>query len=107
MQEWISSLLARPSPTSMTLKCEMIIWISGIIAHTLQTRQEEKVKFTVQLCDPVAHLVLILRYKYEITSLSGFMLKIQNIFVLFNSSSIIEVMLKNIKDYSLTHKLIV
>ena len=67
----------------MTLKCEMTIWISGILAHSLQTRQEEKVKGSSSF-----------EFKYEITSLSGFILKIQNIFVLFNSSSIIEVMIK-------------
>ena len=48
----------------------------------------------LRLCDSVAPLVLILRTSVEKTNLFGYISQIQNIFVLFNSSSIGGVMMK-------------
>ena len=48
----------------------------------------------LRLCDPVAPLVLILRTSVRKANLFGFISQIQNIFVLFNSSPIREVMIK-------------
>ena len=44
----------------------------------------------LRLCDPVAPLVLILRTRVRKANLFGYITQIQNIFVLFNSSSIRE-----------------
>ena len=70
------------------------------ILISLQTNQEEKVKFNLHYCydtmDSVAPLVLILRTRVRKANLFGYISQIQNIFVLFNSSSIRGVMIKNI-----------
>ena len=67
----------------------------------MQTNQEDKVN-QIQLTllighyDPVAPLVLILRTNVRKTNVFGYILEIQNIFVLLNSSSIRGVMIQNI-----------
>ena len=67
----------------------------------MQTNQEDKVN-QIQLTllighyDPVAPLVLILRTSVRKANLFDYILEIQNIFVLLNSSSIRGVMIQNI-----------
>ena len=49
------------------------------------------------LCDPVEPIVLILLTSTRKTNLSDYILEIENIFVLLNSSSIREVKIENIR----------
>ena len=67
------------------------IWAIKIHQAALKTSQEEKVKLLVKLCDPVARLCLIFR----IANIFSYILKIQNVFVLLNISSIKSVMIKS------------
>ena len=64
---------------------------------------EGKIQFTLllRLCDSVAPLVLILRNSVRKANLSGYISRIQNIFVLLNSSLIRGVMINNIWDLNL------
>ena len=75
-----------------------------IPAHGNQELPEVHCKLTSQiqltlllrLCDSVAPLVLILRTSVRKANLFGYISRLKNIFVLFNSPSIRGVMIKNI-----------
>ena len=55
----------------------------------------------VQLCDLVAPLVLFLCKSMSKANLSDYLKEIQNVFILFNSSSVRGVMIENISDFNL------
>ena len=58
-------------------------------------------KLLVQLCDLVAPLVLFLCKSMSKANLSDYLKEIQNVFILFNSSSVRGVMIENISDFNL------
>ena len=76
----------------------------SILQHCKLTRRRRSnsIDFTVRLCDPVAPLVLILRTSVRQANLFGYITRIKNIFVLFNSSAISVIMKNNIWDFILT-----
>ena len=65
--------------------------------------RKRRLKYAIlllRLCDPVELIVLILLTSTRKTNLSGYILEIENIFVLFNSSSIREVKIENVRFQS-------
>ena len=69
-----------------------VLFLTG--AKTLQTNHggecQTQLTLLLRLCDSVAPLVLILCKRLTKANLSGYILVIHNIFVLLNSSSLID-----------------